>query len=56
MVVHDLDILRPSLRPTEAKAKLIVNTDAMLTRAITFQSFQSISGRNSQVVEPGRDL
>ena len=56
MIVHDLDIFSASVRPTEAKAKLIVNTNAMLARAVPFQGFQSIARRNPQIVELARDL
>ena len=56
MIVHDLDIFSASVRPTEAKAELIVNTNAVLARAVPFQGFQSIARRNPQIVELARDL
>jgi len=56
MIIHDLDVFSPCVRPTEAKAELIVNTDAVLACAVSFQGFQSISRRNSQIVELARDL
>ena len=30
MIVHDLDVFRATIRPTEAETKLIVHTDTML--------------------------
>ena len=42
MVVHNLDIFSPCVRPTEAEAELIVYANAMLPRTITFQHFQPI--------------
>jgi hypothetical protein len=49
MMVHDLDVFGPYVRPTEAQAKLIVNADAMLARTVPFQNFQPIPGRNTQI-------
>jgi len=56
MIVHDLDLFGPLVRPTEAEAELIVNTNAVLARAVPFQGFQSIARWNSQIVELARDL
>lgn len=56
MIIHDHDVFSTYVRPTEAKAKLLVNTNAVLAFAVSFQSFQSISRRNSQIVELARDL
>ena len=51
MVVHNLDILRPFARPHKAHAKLIVNADAVLPGTITFQRFQPIAGRYTQIIQ-----
>ena len=56
MIVHDLDVLSPLVRPTEAKAELLINTNAVLARTVPFQSFQSIARRNPQITELIRDL
>lgn len=56
MIVHDLDVFGPRVRPMEAKAELIVNTNAVLACAVSFQGFQSIARRNSQIIELARDL
>ncbi|MGZ8386392.1 MAG: hypothetical protein ACXWWI_10550 [Nitrospira sp.] len=32
MITHDFDTFSPSVRPTEAKAELIVHTNAVLAR------------------------
>jgi len=56
MIVHDLDVFSPLIRPTKAEAKLIVNADAVLTSTVLFQGFQSIARRNPQIAELTRDL
>lgn len=56
MIVHDLDIFSAGVRPTKTQTELIIDTDAMLPRAITFQGFQSISGRHPKIVQSARDL
>ncbi len=56
MIIHDLDIFSSFVRPTEAKAELIVTTNAVPAFAVSFQGFQSISRWNSQIVELARDL
>jgi hypothetical protein len=56
VVVHDLDVLSASGRPTEAHTELIVNPDTMLPRAISLQGLKSITGRYAQIVQAGCDL
>jgi hypothetical protein len=55
MIVRNLDVFGSRVRPTEAKAKLIVNTNAVLARAVPLEGFQSIARRKSQIVELARD-
>lgn len=52
MVIHNLHILRALGRPAEAKAKLTVDPDAVLSLATASQRFQAIARRGSQ--EPDR--
>jgi hypothetical protein len=56
VIIHDLDIFGASVRPTKTHAELIIDTDAMLPRAIAFQGFQSISWRHPQILQPARDV
>ena len=52
MIVHDLDGIRSGVGPDEAHPPLIVDANAVLPFAIALQGFQSVRGRNSQVIEP----
>lgn len=56
MIVHDLYVFSTCVRPAEAHTELIVYTDAMLPRTISFQGFQPIAGWHSQIVQSARDL
>ena len=56
MIVHNLNILSPCVRPTEAEAELIVYANAMLPHTITFQGFQPIPRGHSQIAQSSRDL
>ena len=51
MVINNLDIFWSLGRPHKAHAKLIVNADAVLSSAITFQRLQAITGRHTQIIE-----
>lgn len=56
MVVDDFDILRPSLRPSKANSKLVVDPYAVLTRTVAHEGFESVPWGNSEVAEAPRDL
>ena len=56
VVVHNLNILRPSWRPSEAEAILVVDTDTVLTDPIPLQRLQPISRRDTQVRQTRCDL
>jgi hypothetical protein len=51
MIVHDFDIVR-TFAPSKADAPLIIDLDAVLTRTIAAQRFQSIAGRHPQIIKP----
>jgi hypothetical protein len=51
MVIDDLDLFRPYLRPPEAYTELIVDPDGMLAEAITFECLQAIVRRRSEFVQ-----
>ena len=56
MVVDDFHIFRTRHSPTEADAKLIVDTDAVLFRTVTPERFKSISRWYPQVFQLSGDL
>jgi len=56
VIIHNLNIFRSSGRPTKAEAELIIDSNAVLPGPVTFERFQSISRRHSQILQLGRDL
>src|SRR5271163_3897039 len=54
MIVHNLNAIRPRLRPDEANAPFIVDANAELSRTVTFQGFKAIPRRGPQCVEGRR--
>jgi len=52
MVIDDLDVFRPGIRPGETDAILIVDSNTMLASALPGQLLQPVFGRCSQVPEP----
>ena len=51
MVVDDVDEVGVSLAPCEDHPILVVDPNAVLASTIALQGFESIRGRNTQVVE-----
>ena len=51
VIIDDLDGIRPRWRPAEADAPLVVDADAVLPFPIPLQGFQTITGRNAQIVQ-----
>ena len=51
MIVHNLYVFRTLRRPYEAYAKLIVDTDTVLSGAIAARGFQSVARRCPQKVQ-----
>ena len=56
MIIHDFDVFGSGVCPPEAQTKLIIDTDAVLSRPIAFERFQSIAGRYAQVLQSTCDL
>ncbi len=48
VVVCDFDVERVSRFPAEAETPLVIDSDAVLSRAVAFESFQSVTRRNAQ--------
>ena len=56
MIVDDLYFACSIFFPDEADSVLFVDSDAVLTGPVSFQSFQLISGRNTKVGEVDCDF
>jgi hypothetical protein len=52
MIVYDLDVERPVLRPPETYPPLIIYADRMLTSAASLQRLKAVGRRYSQIVQP----
>src|SRR6185436_4333699 len=52
VIVHDLNIGRSVVRPTEADAPLIIDPDRVLALPIPLQGFKPIGGRNPKITKP----
>lgn len=51
MIVNDLHLLWSSIRPHETDAPLVIDPDAVLTGAISFQRFEPISWRHPEIIQ-----
>jgi len=51
MVIRDLNVERITGAPFETDSPLVINSDAVLSDAITAQLLESICRRDSQVIE-----
>jgi len=56
VVIHELNILRTLVGPSEADAELVVHTDRPLPRSILFEAVQAVSGRMFEIIEPRRRI
>ena len=51
MVVRYFDFVSIAIAPLKANAPLIIDAQAVLAGAVTGQLFQTIAGRDAQIVE-----
>ena len=51
MIIRDLHVVRVTLSPHEAYTILIVDSDGVLSFAVSFELFKSIAGRYFQVIQ-----
>ena len=51
MVIRDLDVERVTAAPLETDSPLVIDSDAVLSCSIAAEFFESICGRDSQVIE-----
>jgi hypothetical protein len=56
MIIHNLNIFSPCIRPTETETELIIYPNAVLPCTIVLQSFQPIPRRHSQITQSCRNL
>src|SRR5262245_21283643 len=56
VIVFDADFMSMSLFPSECDAILVVNPNAVSSRLIALQRFESITGRNREIFESCRDV
>ena len=56
MVIDNLNVFRISSCPAKAYPELVIDPDRMLAVAITFELFQTVAGRASQIVESNRRI
>lgn len=54
MVVHNLDVRRIAVFPSEADAPLLIDPDAVLTFAVTLERFQLIRGWDREISKVDR--
>jgi hypothetical protein len=51
MVVDDFHIVGVAIPPHEADTRLIIDSDAVLALALALQSFQPVSGGDTQIIQ-----
>ena len=56
MIGYDLDVVGISLFPAEADFPLLIYPDAILSLTVSLELFQSVSGRDSQVIQRFRSV
>ena len=54
MVIHDGDFGRPGMGPAEDDPPLIVDADGVESRKAALEEFESVAGRNREVIEFAR--
>jgi len=56
MIINYLDLIDVALFPNKADAPPIVDSDNVLPMAVSLESFQTVSRRNSQVIQGSRPV
>jgi len=51
MIVNDLDLVRITISPPKADPPLVVDPNAMLSRAIAFELLEPVPWRHAEIVE-----
>ena len=49
MVIHNFYVMRVFALPAETNAPLVIDADAVLTRAVAFESFKAVAGWQHQI-------
>lgn len=53
MIIRDLNLMGTVSQPDETDPPLVVDSNAVLSRAISFEFLQAISGRSQHILEVG---
>jgi len=56
MIIYNFSVVRVFAVPAEAYPPLVIDSDAVLSRAIAFQGFQAVAGRQGQVAQFARAI
>jgi hypothetical protein len=56
VVINDFNVFGTRIRPTKAQAPLIIDTNTVLARFLSFQRFEAIAWRHSQIIQSRRNL
>lgn len=51
MIIDEFYVVRIAVTPPKAYSPLLVDSDAMLPRAIAHETFQSVAGRNAKIAQ-----
>jgi hypothetical protein len=51
MIIRDLDIVSVTIPPSKTDPVLIVNSDAVLSMALTFKSLQTVARQCAQITK-----
>ena len=51
MVIDDFYVVRVALRPSETNSPLIIDSDTVLSRAVTTKFLEPVARGNSQVIK-----
>jgi hypothetical protein len=54
MVINYLNLIDIALFPNKADSPPVIGSDTILPQAVSFETFQAVSGRNSQVFKVSR--
>jgi hypothetical protein len=54
VVIHDLNVMRIAVAPSEADAPLVIDPNAVGSRPATLQQFELVSRRNAEILQPQR--
>jgi len=54
MIINYLDLIDVALFPNKADSPPVIDSDTILPQAVSLEGFQTVSGRNPQVIKVSR--